>query len=142
MKRTHTIAGVLSILAIVVLVGNFVVANVFSSGAKLVQLIEPGDAAVSSLFADAPEGEPAGTKIGTPQMIVIRDRAAFLTGTGAQGERFANMAYLNEKKIYPLQVKTIHFFRNLTAFFAVLGGLITAGVWFWSGRRLKPKVIG
>ena len=140
MKQIHSISGVLSILAVVVLIGSFIVASLFSSGAQLVQLIEPGDAATASLFGDTQTGEPAGTKIGSPQMIVIRDQAAFLEGQGAQGERFANLQYLNEKKIYPLQVKTIDFFRNVTALVAVLGGLMMAGLWFWTGTKIKSRI--
>ena len=140
MKQIHSIASFLSILALVVLVGSFIVASLFSSGAQLVQLIEPGDAAVASLFGDAQTGEPAGTKLGTPQMIVIRDQAAFLEGRGAQGERFANVKYLNDKNIYPLQVKTIEFFRNITALIAALGGFVMAGLWWWTSSRIKSRV--
>ena len=139
MKQIRTIASLLAVLALVVLIGSFIVASLFSRGAGLVQLIEPGDAAAASLFGDVPTGEPAGTKIGTPQMIVIRDQAAFLEGTGAQGERFANMQYLNEKKIYPLQVKTIYFFRDLTALIAVLGGFVMLGLWFWTNSKIKSR---
>jgi hypothetical protein len=141
MKQIHRIAGFLSVLALVVLLGSFIVASLFSSGAQLVQLIEPGDAAVASLFGDAQTDEPVGTKIGTPQLIVIRDQSAFLEGTGAQGERFANMQYLNENKIYPVQVKTIDFFRNLTALISVLGGSAMAGLWLWTRLRLKRQTV-
>ncbi len=137
LKRIQSITGFLSILALVVLIGSFIAASLFSNGAQLVQLIEPGEAATASLFGDTQTGEPAGDKIGTPQLIVIRDQNAFLEGTGAQGERFANIKYLNEKKIYPLQVKTINFLRDVTALIAALGAILMAGLWFWSRSRIS-----
>ena len=57
-----------------------------------------------------------------------------------QGERFANMKYLNDKNIYPLQVKTIEFFRNITALIAALGGFIMAGLCCWTNSRIKSRV--
>jgi hypothetical protein len=140
-NRIHGIAGVLAILALVVCAGSFIVAGVLSNGSSLVQLIQPEDAAVAGLFAEETSGEPAGTKLGSPQVMVIRDSEAFLEGTGTQGERFVSQKYLDEKQIYPLQVKTILFLRNVTAMLAGLGALLCAGLWFWTGSRLKPKTI-
>ncbi len=141
MVRVHGVSGVLAILALVVCAGSFVVAAALSNGSSLVQLIQPEDAAVASLFAEETSGAPAGTKIGSPQIMVIRDQEAFLEGTGTQGERFVSQKYLDEKQIYPLQVKTILFFRNVTALLAGLGALVCAGLWFWTGSRLKLKTI-
>lgn len=137
MNRVHDIAGVLAVLALVVCAGSFVVASVLSSGSEWVQLIQPEDAAVAGLFAEKTSGEPAGTKIGSPQVMVIRDQKAFLEGTGTQGERFVSQKYLEEKQIYPLQVKTILFFRNITALVAALGAFLMGVLWFW-GRSRSP----
>jgi hypothetical protein len=139
-SRIRNIAGVLALLALVVCAGSFIVASVFSNGSSLVQLIQPEDAAVAGLFAEETSGEPAGTKIGSPQVMVIRDEKAFLEGTGAQGERFVSQKYLDEKKIYPLQVKTILFFRNITALIAALGAFLMGGLWFWSRSRVPARI--
>jgi hypothetical protein len=134
-NRIRGVAGVLAVLALLVCAGSFIVAAVFSSGSSLVQLIQPEDAAVAGLFADQSSSEPAGTKIGSPQVMVIRDPKAFLEGTGTRGERFVSQKYLDEKQIYPLQVKTILFFRNITALISALGAVLMGGLWFWSRSR-------
>ncbi len=135
MNRVRGIAGVLAVLALVVCIASFVVAGVLSNGSSLVQLIQPEDAAVAGLFVEETPGEPAGTKIGSPQIMVIRDQEAFLEGTGTQGERFVSQKYLEEKQIYPLQVKTIVFFRNITILISALGAVLMGGLWFWSRSR-------
>jgi hypothetical protein len=135
-SRVRGIAGVLALLALVVCAGSFIVASVLSNGAQLVQLIQPEDAAVAGLFAEETSDEPAGTRIGSPQVMVIRDDKAFLEGTGTQGERFVSQKYLEEKMIYPLQVKTILFFRNITALVAALGAFLMGGLWLWSRSRI------
>ena len=140
MNRIRRIAGVLAVLALIVCAGSFIVAGVLSNGSSLVQLIQPEDAAVAGLFAEETSGEPAGTRIGSPQVMVIRDQKAFLEGTGTQGERFASQKYLEEKQIYPLQVKTILFFRNITALVAALGGFMMGGLWFWSRSRISARI--
>jgi hypothetical protein len=134
-NRIRGVAGVLAVLAVLVCAGSFIVAAVFSSGSSLVQLIQPEDAAVAGLFAEETSGEPAGTRIGSPQVMVIRDQQAFLEGTGTRGERFVSQKYLDEKQIYPLQVKTILFFRNITALISALGAVLMGGLWFWSRSR-------
>jgi hypothetical protein len=136
-QRIHSIAGVLAILGLVVLMGSFVVAALFSSGAQLIQLIEPQAEASASLFAEEQTNEPSGTKLGTPQLMVIRDEAAFLSGAGTLGERFADKTYLDRKGIYPLQVKTVLFFRNVTALIAGLGSLFMIAVWWWTRRKVR-----
>jgi hypothetical protein len=138
-NRVRDIAGVLAVLALVVCIASFVVAGVLSNGSSLVQLIQPEDAAVAGLFAEEASGEPTGTKLGSPQVMVIRDQQAFLEGTGAQGERFVSQKYLDEKQIYPLQVKTILFFRNITALISALGAVLMGGLWFWSRSRIPVR---
>jgi hypothetical protein len=138
-NRIRGIAGVLAVLALVVCAGSFIVASVFSNGSSLIQLIQPEDAAVAGLFAEETSGEPAGTKIGSPQVMVIRDEKAFLEGTGTQGERFVSQQYLDKNQIYPLQVKTILFFRNITALIAAFGAFLMGGLWFWSRSRIPVK---
>lgn len=122
------------ILAALVLVGAWVVSSLIGSGAQLVQRVEPSDA--SALFADVGPGTP----IGSPQMLIIRDPNAFLEGQGPEGSRLVNETYLREKEIYPLQLVTIQFFRNITMFVAGLGLVLLWGVWWWSGRQTVNSV--
>lgn len=141
MNRIRSISGILSILALVVLIGSLIVSNLMASGAELVQLIEPQDATTASLFGDSSSSEPDGIRLGSPQMMVIRDQKAFLTGTGSQGERFASKAYLDDHSLYPLQVKTIMFFRDVTTIVSGILTLVLGLSWWWLGSRRRSSAV-
>lgn len=72
-----------------------------SGRAQLIQRVEVSEAA--SLFGDA------GTMIGSPQKMIIEDKAAFLPGEGPEGARLVSENYLKEKGIYPLQLQTVEY---------------------------------
>lgn len=134
MRKFRPWLAALTALALLGLAGSFTVAAVMSSGARLVQLIEPDESGAASLFGDAPPSGPAGTRLGSPQLVVIRDEQAFLDGTGAAGERFVNAKHLRETGQYPLQVKTITFFRDIIALVSGLATLAFGAAWWWMGR--------
>jgi hypothetical protein len=137
MKHVSSILIGLAGLAALVFVLSFAVSAGLGAGAQLVQLIEPQDAASAALFGDAPTGEPAGTRIGSPQWMVIRDQRAFLGGVGPGGERFVNAAYLREQNTYPLQVKTITFIRDLVALGSGVAVVMLGLIWWWRERRVR-----
>lgn len=128
LKRLRPYLQIAMILGVVVVLASFVVTSFLTQGAVLAQRIEPSAAA--SLFSDA---TTPGTPIGTPQMMVIWDQAAFLEGTGEGDARFVSEKYLRDNNIYPLQVKTVEFFRNLIAAIAGLGVLVLGVLW-WRSR--------
>jgi hypothetical protein len=130
LERFKTVFRALTILALVVLLGSFVTSSLLTQGAVLAQRVEPNQAA--SLFAD----DAPGTLIGSPQRMVIRDAKAFLEGTASDGARFVNEKYLRENNIYPLQVKTVEFFRNIVALLAGLGAVLMGVLWW----RSQPRV--
>jgi hypothetical protein len=134
LERFKPIFVALAVLGIVVLIGSFAVSSLITQGAVLVQRIEPNEAA--SLFGDS---SSPGTSIGSPQIMVIRDEKAFLEGQGENGARFVNDNYLRQNNIYPLQVKTVEFFRNVTAFVAGLGTLLMVGLLAWTRRSAGPS---
>lgn len=109
---------VLMLLALLVFVAAWLVYASFANGAVLAQRIEPHPPTMAELL-----NEP-GLALGSPQVFVIRDQKAFLEGTGEQGERFLNEAYLTENGIYPLQLKEVAFWRNLV----LLGSGVGFGV--------------
>lgn len=111
----------------------FGVGSWFGQGAQLIQRVQPTTQAESSLFEDSSSGP--GTPIGQPQMMIVRDQGAFLKGTGDGGVRYVSDTYLTEKGIYPLQLKTVNFFRNAaTLGFLALAALL--GLWhLWAQRR-------
>jgi hypothetical protein len=135
LERFKTLFQILTILAVVVFIGSFVVSSVLTQGAVLAQRIEPS--AASSLFADGGSGTP----IGSPQVVVIRDEAAFLEGSAEGGARLVNEQYLRENSIYPLQVKTVEFFRNIVALVAGLGAVLMGWLWSRAARTATPRVV-
>jgi hypothetical protein len=51
-----------------------------------------------------------------------------------------NEKYLRENNIYPLQVKTVEFFRNIVALVAGLGAALMG--WLWSRAvRGTPRIV-
>jgi hypothetical protein len=129
LRRFRTVLGILAIVAVVVVAGSFIVSAIWTGPAVLAQRIEPKDAAAASLFGDDGSNSP-GTAIGSPQRFIVTDAQAFLEGTGPSGERYLNEKYLREQNIYPLQAKTIEFFRDVTALVAGAAALLLAGLWF------------
>jgi hypothetical protein len=122
----------LAIFGVVVFVASFVISSVMTQNAVLAQRIEVQETGVAALFGTENE---VGKPIGSPQRLIINDPKAFLEKTGENGLRYVNDKYLQENKIYPLQVLTVEFFRNITAFIAALGSAIMFGLY----RFTKPK---
>jgi hypothetical protein len=73
--------------------------------------------------------------------MLIRDEKAFLPGIGPQGERYVNDTYLRNNGIFPLQVKTVLFFRDVIAATAAAASLILAGALVWLNRSSRPRII-
>ena len=109
----------------------------YGKDAQLVQLVQPTTQAENSLFGDA--SSAPGTPIGQPQMMIIRDQGAFLEGTGENGLRYVDDGYLKEQGLYPLQLKTVNFFRNaITLGFLTLAALLA--LWYALQRRRTMTV--
>jgi hypothetical protein len=109
-----------------------------------VQRLEPSNSAISSLFGDGADGANnasggGGTPIGSPQLLIIDDQAAFLPGTAVGGARLVSDTYLREKSIYPLQAKTVVFFRDIVVASALAAALVFGGLWFFG--RSKPTTL-
>ena len=124
------VSGFLAVLALLVLLLSFVVGGVLTRDATLVQRVEPN--AAGALFGEA---DSPGTPIGSPQLLIVRDQAAFLPGEGEGGARFVNETYLRESGQYPLQVKTVELIRNLVALGSGVAALLFGAVWLWARRR-------
>jgi hypothetical protein len=138
MQKLPTILLALIVTAVLAIISSFLVALFVSRDAQLVQLVQPGEAGLNSLFADS-SGVP-GTAIGSPQTMIISDPKAFMEGTGSSGEKYVNDAYLKANNIYPLQVKTVNFFRDSVAWVAGVAALLmTAFRWWW--MRRTPKTV-
>lgn len=126
------LAGLLAVLALVALLGSLAVGTAMTRGATLVQRVEPAASAEALFGGDTGPGTP----LGSPQRVVIRDEGAFLPGTAPGGARYVSEAYLRENGLYPLQVKTVEFIRNLVAAVSLAALLLFGGLWAWARRRL------
>jgi hypothetical protein len=136
MQKLPAILLGLIITAILVTISSFFVALFVSRDAQLVQLVQPDEVGLNSLFADS-SGVP-GTPIGSPQTMIISDPKAFMDGAGSNGEKYVNDAYLKANNIYPLQVKTVNFFRDSVAWVAGIAAVLMAAFrWWWMRRTAK-----
>jgi hypothetical protein len=70
-------------------------------------------------------------------MMIVSDPKAFLPQTGSSGERLVDDGYLEKNKIYPLQVKTVLFFRNMIAGIAVIALLLMGITRWWLLRPIE-----
>lgn len=133
--RTLTRMALLSVAlaALTLLLGLW-----FGSRAQPIQLIRPDTSAAASLFGDEQDsGGVPGTPLGRPQWLILEAPAAVLPGQGENGVRYVSEPKLRELGVYPLQLKTVVFFRNALALgflgLAALLGLLL----LWRRRALR-----
>jgi hypothetical protein len=105
-------ATVVAVLSAVTLIATWPFVSSYESKAVLAQRVERDEAA-ASLFGDADSFQ----EIGSPQMLIIEDKGAFLPGKSKSGAQMVDENYLKKKGLYPLQLKTVHF----------VGGLVRVG---------------
>lgn len=101
MRIAAIISAILAVLALVSIIVTFPVEGSFASKAKLIQRVEKNEGA--SLFGDE------GTKIGSPQQMIIEDPKAFIGEPDAEGVYQVDDKYLKDNNIPPLQLKTVSF---------------------------------
>lgn len=101
MRWIRTLLWALVAMSATALVGSLPAEHHYEARATLVQRIQQDEAA--SLFGEA------GTPIGSPQRLIIDDHGAFMAGE-ENGVRLVSQNYLDQHKIYPLQLQTIQFF--------------------------------
>jgi hypothetical protein len=126
--RFKTVFLSLAILAVLILIGSQITSGILTRDAVFAQRAEKLEAA--ELFGDTQEQ----VLIGSPQKFLALDPKAFMEGTGDQGAKLINDVYLRENNIYPIQVKTVEFFRDLTLLACLLGGGLMFGLWLLANR--------
>ncbi|GGK34182.1 hypothetical protein GCM10008955_30310 [Deinococcus malanensis] len=131
---TLTVSRLMMALALIVAIASLTTAAWMTRGAQQVQRVEPADAGSASLFGDA----GTGTLIGSTQLMIVRDPAAFLPGSSEGGARLVNEQYLREHGIYPLQVKSVWFVRNLILLASAVLFTLEGVAWL-TARRSKVR---
>ena len=112
-------------LAALLLVATLLASAWFSNRAERAQRVIPHDEATAALLGE----------VGTPDDYIIFDENAFLDETTADGARFVSEPFLEENDVYPLQLKTVAFLRNLVATLSLAALVVCGGVWLWLRRR-------
>ena len=136
MTIIKNLAGVAAVLAALLLIVTLAVSVWLQSRAELVQRVTPHDEATATLLGEV------GTPVGREDDYIILDRGAFLGETTAQDAQYVSEPYLEENNVYPLQLKTITFLRNLIVAVSAGALVLFGGVWFGLRRRQrKPAYI-
>ena len=117
MKPLRTIAKAVAIVAAAILITTFPIEASFVARAQRVQRVLPSEQ--SELFGET------GENIGTPQRVVIDDPKAFMTGDLADGTKRVNETYLQDNRIYPLQLQTVVAVLNYVRIGALTATLIS-----------------
>jgi hypothetical protein len=131
LTRFKTVFLGLAILAGAVGLITVVATSLLTRDAVFAQLAQKNEAA--ELFGDTSQK----TLIGSPQNFLALTPQAFFEGTGDNGARLLNDLYLKENNIYPIQVKTVEFFRNVIVLVCAIGGALMLMLWQLA-RRPSP----
>ena len=135
MNTVKNLAGVAAILAALLLAVTLAVSVWLQSRAELVQRVTPHDEATATLL------DEVGTLVGREDRYIILDRGAFLGETTVRDAQYVSEPYLKENNVYPLQLKTVTFFRNLIVAVSLGAFVLFGGVWLGlrrRGRRATP----
>ena len=118
-----------TILAALSLVVTLVASVWLSSQAGPVQRVIPHDEATAALLNEV------GTPVGRVDEYIIFNRNAFLGETADGNARLVSEPFLEENDIYPLQLKTVRFLRNLIGLVSLAVLVVCGAVWLWLRRR-------
>jgi hypothetical protein len=117
-------------LALIVFALSWIVGFALESRAVLAQRVDPHSPELAALLGEA------GTPIGSPQRLVLFDDRVFLEGQTPDGARLVSEKFLMENNIYPLQWKTVEFFRNAFAIASLIGAVLMG---LLARRFSKPR---
>ena len=128
MNILRLIAGGGALLAALLLVTTLVASAWLVSRAERVQRIVPHDEATATLLGEV------GTPVGRPDDYIIFHRGAFI-GETPEGVQLVSEPFLEENNVYPWQLKTVIFLRNLISAVSLAAFVLLGGVWFWLWQR-------
>lgn len=126
----QVIAGAAAILSALCLIGSVPVVNSYANKAQLIQRVQV-DKSSGDLFGDGSNEQP----IGSPQQLIIEDPKAFIKDK--DGVKRVDEAYLNEHKIYPLQLQSVYDVARYVRF--VAGIVLLAGLVLVAMTRTKKQ---
>jgi hypothetical protein len=118
---------IVAVLSAVVLIATVPAYNSFAGKAKMIQRVQRNSS--DALFGDE------GTPVGEPTLTIIEDPKAFI-GEPTDGVHKVDQGYLDQKKIYPTQLKTVQFWIESIRLGAGVAGLLGVVLGLW---KRKPK---
>ena len=138
MRTLRRLSLAAALLAAFVLCATLLASLWLGAQAKRAQRVLPHDAATAALL------DEVGVPVGKVSRYLIFDEAAFLEGATPDGTRLIDERYLLENGIYPWQLKTVTFARNLVLGICgtvlILLCILLCGVGWWLGRRRSIKL--
>ena len=124
-----------ALLAALVLLFALLAAFWLGRQAETVGRVVPFDEATAALLGEV------GTRVGSENAYLVFDKKAFIDATDARGEqvRFLNETYLLENDVYPWQMKTVRFARNVVVVISGLALVLFGGLSLLLKARLDLK---
>ncbi len=129
MKILRILGYIIIALSIVGVIGAQVTKSSYAKRAKVYQRIERTEEA--ALFGDV------GTKIGSPQALIIDDEKAILPEKLEDGTPLISENYLKENNIYPLQLKTINETTTMATMSSLAALIVGVLITLFAGSKLK-----
>ncbi len=135
MKRLASLSAGTALLAALVMIFALLATFWLGRQAETVQRVVPFGEATAALLGEV------GTPVGGANMYLVFDKKAFIESTDARGEpvRFLNETYLLENDIYPWQMKTVRFARNVVAVVSGLALVLFGSLSLLLKARLDKK---
>ena len=135
MRGLANLSKGLALLAAVVLVLSLLTALWLGFRAETAQRVLPHDEATATLLGEV------GTPVGDEQVYIVFDERAFLElPAGDNTEvRWLNETYLRENGIYPWQMKTVRFVRNIVLGLSAAAVVLFGGLGWYAGSRTGGK---
>ena len=131
MKFFSRLTIFVAVLCLLGLIASIFIEGNYAGRAKTYQLVRKS--AEAQLFGEV------GDKIGTPQEYIVDDEKAVLPEPLEDGTPALDDAYLKEKGIYPLQLRTVREIAGISRL-GLGAGLVVSGLLaVWLGRRAKPR---
>jgi hypothetical protein len=129
MKKLIVALWLVAGVSLAALLGAFLQESSYIGRAELTQRLIVHDKATAELLGEV------GTPLGEPQRMIIDDPSVVLPERGPKGERLVDDAKLQQKRIYPLQEKTVRYVAGLVKMGSAAVAILAVISAFLLGRK-------